>query len=124
MPARVILTILALLTGGYQVVDGIHVLATGFYMGSVTPGPWRHVVHATGIDPMDFGPGFVVLGVCWLVALAFLLSTGSRRAWWSLLVVAVLTLWYLPIGTLTSLATIVVLIVARPSLTGPRGYRA
>src|SRR4051812_11416960 len=82
MPARVLLTVLALITGGYQVVDGIHVLATGVYMGSATPGPWRHVIHATGIDPMDFGPGFVALGVCWLVAVAMLLSSSSRRAWW------------------------------------------
>ncbi|MEV6846404.1 hypothetical protein [Actinoplanes sp. NPDC051411] len=119
MPARVILTVLALITGGYQVMDGIHVLATGVYMGSATPGPWRHVIHATGIDPMDFGPGFVVLGVCWLVAIAMLLSTSSRRAWWALLVIAVLTVWYLPVGTLTAVATIVVLLAARERLVRP-----
>jgi hypothetical protein len=119
MPARVILTVLALITGGYQVMDGIHVLATGVYMGSATPGPWRHVIDATGIDPMDFGPGFVVLGVFWLVAIAMLLSTSSRRAWWALLIIAVLTVWYLPVGTLTAVATIVVLLAARESLVRP-----
>jgi hypothetical protein len=119
MPARVILTVLALITGGYQVMDGIHVLATGVYMGSATPGPWRHVIDATGIDPMDFGPGFVLLGVCWLVAIAMLLSTSSRRAWWALLIIAVLTVWYLPVGTLTAVATIVVLLAARERLVRP-----
>jgi hypothetical protein len=117
MPARVVLTVLALVTGGYQVADGIHVLATGAYMGA--PGPWRHVVHATGIDPLDFGPGFVALGVCWLVAVAMLLSTGSSKAWWAMLVIAVLTVWYLPVGTLTAVATIVVLLAAREQLTRP-----
>ena len=41
MAARVVLAVLALITGGYQVVDGIHVLATGVYMGPATPGMWR-----------------------------------------------------------------------------------
>jgi hypothetical protein len=120
MAARVVLAVLALITGGYQVVDGIHVLATGVYMGPATPGMWRYAVGAAGIDPFKFGPGFVVLGVCWLVALASLLATGTRTAWWSLLAVAVLTLWYLPVGTLTALASIVVLIVGRDQLIRPR----
>jgi hypothetical protein len=119
MVARVVVAVPALVTGGYQVADGIHVLATGVCMGPATPGPWRHVVGAAGIDPLDFGPGFVTLGMCWLVAMALLLSTASRRAWWALLIVAVLTLWYMPVGTLTALATIVVLIVARDRLTRP-----
>jgi hypothetical protein len=120
MVARVVLTILALITGGYQVADGIHVLATGVYMSSVMPGMWRQVIGAAGIDPYGFGPGFVVLGVGWLVALASLLATGGRVAWWSLLAVAVLTLWYLPVGTLTALASIFVLIVARDQLVRPQ----
>jgi hypothetical protein len=120
MVVRVVLAILALITGGYQVADGIHVLATGVYMGSATPGMWRHVLGAAGIDPYGFGPGFVVLGVCWLVALASLLATRSGPAWWSLLAVAVLTLWYLPVGTLTALASIVVLIVGRDQLVRPQ----
>ena len=120
MAARVVLAVLALITGGYQVVDGIHVLATGVYMGPATPGVWRYVIDAAGIDPFEFGPGFVVLGVCWLIALALLLATGTRTAWWSLLAVAVLTLWYLPVGTLTALASIVVLMVGRDQLIRPR----
>jgi hypothetical protein len=68
---------------------------------------------------MSFGPGFVVLGVCWLVAIAMLLSTSSRRAWWALLIIAVLTVWYLPVGTLTAVATIVVLLAARERLIRP-----
>ncbi len=120
MVVRVVLAILALITGGYQVADGIHVLATGVYMGPATPGMWRHVLGAAGIDPYGFGPGFVVLGVCWLVALASLLATRSGPAWWSLLAVAVLTLWYLPVGTLTALASIVVLIAGRDHLVRPQ----
>jgi hypothetical protein len=115
MVARLALAVLALVTGGFQVVDGMHVLVRGRYLGPETPGPWRHVVAAVGLDPFAIGPFFLTLGCCWLAAATALL-TSSMAAWWGLLLVAAATLWYLPIGTLTSLVTIVVLIVARRTL--------
>jgi hypothetical protein len=117
MLARLAIAILALVTGGYMVVDGVHVLATGKYIGPPTPGPWSAVVRAVGLDPFAIGVPFVVLGGCWLIASATLLPTSAHAAWWALLVVAVATLWYLPVGTATALATIVVLILARGGLT-------
>jgi hypothetical protein len=93
------------------------VLATGRYLGSATPGPWRHVAAAVGVDPFAMGVPFVVLGSCWLVAVAVLLVTSWAVAWWAVLAVAVLTIWYLPVGTVAALATIGVLIVARARLT-------
>jgi hypothetical protein len=117
MLARLAIAILALITGGFQVVDGIHVLATGKYIGPPTPGPWRHVVQAVGLDPFALGIPFVVLGACWLVAAAALVLTSSSAAWWALLFVAAATLWYLPVGTLTAVATIAILVLVRAKLT-------
>jgi hypothetical protein len=117
MLARIALAVLALVTGGFQVVDGVHVLVTGKYVGPETPGPWRHVIQAVGVDPFDFGPGFIALGVCWLTATAALLLTSHAAVWWALVATAALTLWYLPVGTVTALATIVVLVLARVQLT-------
>jgi hypothetical protein len=117
MLPRLAVAILALVTGGFQVVDGIHVLATGKYIGPPTPGPWSQIVRAIGLDPFTLGVPFVVLGGCWLVAAAALLLTSAAAAWWALLAVAVATLWYLPVGTLTALATIAVLLLARAALT-------
>jgi len=113
---RVAIAVLALLTGGFQVVDGLQVLRTGRYIGPPTPGPWRHVVAAVGIDPFRMGVPFVVLGAAWLLAAGALLWTGSPVAWWALLVVAVATLWYLPVGTLNAVLTIAVLVLGRAAL--------
>ena len=116
MIARVAIAVLALVTGGFQIVDGFHVLATGKYIGPETPGPWRHIVQGVGLDPLTLGPGFIVLGACWLTATAMLLLTSSPAGWWALIITAIATLWYLPVGTATALATIAILILARAHL--------
>jgi hypothetical protein len=118
MLPRVSIAALALLTGGFQVIDGIHELRTGTYIGPETPGPWRNVVTAVGLDPFTLGPAFIVLGSCWLAAAALLLVTSSTAAWCALFVTAVMTLWYLPVGTAAALATIGVLVLARTQLIG------
>jgi hypothetical protein len=117
MAARLILAVAALLTGGYQIADGAHVLLTGRYLGPPTPGPWRHAVRAVGLDPFAVGPVFVTLGACWLAATAWLLATHAPAAWWALLATAVLTLWYLPLGTALALVTITTLLLSRTHLT-------
>jgi hypothetical protein len=118
MLPRVAIAFLALITGSFQLVDGIHVLVKGRYIGPETPGPWRHLVNVIGVDPFAIGPVFIALGACWLAAATTLLVTSSTVAWWALLVVAVMTLWYLPVGTATACATIAVLLLTRTSLTG------
>lgn len=97
MFARVSLGCIALVVGGFQVLDGVHVLRTGRYVGPPTPGPWRHVVSAVGLDPFGMGPVFVALGLAWLAAFGWLVLAGGPAAWWACVAVAVLTLWYLPV---------------------------
>jgi hypothetical protein len=38
------------------------VLVKGKYIDPGTPGPWRRVVAAIGVDPFAMGPPFIVLG--------------------------------------------------------------
>ena len=117
MLSRSALALIALVVGGWQVADGVHVLRTGRYYGPPTPGPWRHVVAAAGLDPFGIGPVFVALGLAWLVAFGWLLTAGGAAAWWACVVVAVLTLWYLPVGTALAAAALVLLVAARATLT-------
>ena len=101
------LVLIGALNGGWMLADGLHVLRHGKYFGPQTPGPWRHVPQAVGLDPMALGPVFVVLGALWL-ALAALVATATLPAL-SLALPAVLTLWYLPVGTFLSAAALIIL---------------
>ncbi|MHB1473825.1 MAG: hypothetical protein ACYCV4_09390 [Dermatophilaceae bacterium] len=55
------LGLLAVVVGGFQIVDGIHVLRVGTYLGSATPGPWATLVAAVGLNPLTLGPLFILL---------------------------------------------------------------
>jgi len=91
--------VLGLLTGAYMLADGIYASQTGSYLGSGL-GLWSNVVGALGIHPRSYFMFelFIVYGVFWLSAVAFYLA--KRRI--ALAVMAGLSLWYLPIGTLCS----------------------
>jgi hypothetical protein len=102
--------LLALLQGGYMLADGWHVASTGHYYGR-SLGPWASLVRATGNDPMRIGPAFIILGILWLAcaaAIAFRLRY-SRRA---MITVAILSLWYFPLGTVLAIGALL--------LVGPR----
>ncbi len=106
-----LLVLIALVNGGWMLADGLHVLRHGRYFGPETPGPWHKLVRTAGFDPLALGPVFVALGALWLV-----LGTVAPTAilpGWTLAVPAVLTLWYLPVGTLLSIATLIILALSR-----------
>lgn len=103
--------VLSTLTGLWMAVDGNNVLRTGKYMGPEKPGPWANLVRAVGIDPFALGPVFVVLGLAWLAGVAGL-AQGNEWGRWVLIACSVASLWYLPIGTVTSVV-VLVLLVAR-----------
>jgi hypothetical protein len=110
------LGLVAALIGGFQLVDGAHVLRVGAYLGPPTPGPWANLVAAAGVDPFAMGPVFIVLGSAWILAVGWLVTTGAGTAWWASVAVAVLTLWYLPLGTALAALTLLILVVGRSSL--------
>jgi hypothetical protein len=74
----------------------------GKYIGPPNPGPWSVPFVRLGIDPFALGPMFVLLGTCWIVCLIGLLW-GQSWGWYGGIIVAVLSLWYVPLGTALSL---------------------
>lgn len=97
------INLLAAVQGLWMVFDGIHLLRHGNYFGPETPGPWAALVARAGFDPFGIGPVFLALGALWLAAML-----GHLAAAWTapLVVMAVLSLWYLPVGTVISAAVL------------------
>ncbi|MBX2923334.1 MAG: hypothetical protein KF746_14125 [Chitinophagaceae bacterium] len=63
---KVLVTILALLNGGYMLLDGLVVLFRGKYIGSEQPGPWVNLFYKLNMDVFKLGPLFIVFGLLWL----------------------------------------------------------
>jgi hypothetical protein len=103
------IVLLALGPGLFMTFDGLRALVVGDYVTPTTGpfagqlGPWSGVVSAVGVAPRSamMKMVFVIFGVTWLSATAgFVLR--ARRSAGALAVLAVATLWYLPVGTLVS----------------------
>ncbi len=102
---------LALAIGGWLLFDGSRALVTGNYTvphsgpyaGSL--GPWSLLVKAVGVDPVGttIKVFHVVLGVSWVTG-GLLLPRNVSAVWWPLMITALLTLWYLPFGTIAGAA--------------------
>ena len=112
---KIIITVLSLLNGGYMLADGIYVMLRGKYIGPPKPGPWAMLFEKLHINVFLLGPLFITFGLVWL---AFLFSFLTKQNWaYSLgIVVALLTLWYLPVGTLISLIVLALLLTMRTKL--------
>lgn len=112
---KILVSLLALLTGGFMLLDGIYVLVRGKYIGPEKPGPWAELFYPFGIDVFSLGPLFVVFGLLWLT---WLYGLWTRKGWAYRfgLILSVLTLWYLPVGTLLSLIILLALVLGRKRL--------
>jgi hypothetical protein len=110
-----IIIIMAIITGGFMLIDGIHVMLKGKYIGPPEPGPWAALFQKMNVDVFKLGPLFIAFGLAWLV---FVAGLWMQRGWSYPLgiAVAVLTLWYLPVGTLFSIVVLIMLIAARTKL--------
>jgi hypothetical protein len=114
--ARIAVVALTLLVAGWMTFDGTRALVVGDY---VTPGtgshagqlgPWQYVVSAIGIAPRSTTMKviFVIYGLSWLVvAVGF--ARGALWGWTAMVVAAVASLWYFPVGTLCSLVQLALL---------------
>ena len=106
---RYVVVVLSFINGLWMLIDGIYVLKNGKYIGPEKPGPWASVVSLTGIDVFKLGPVFVLFGAAWLLfGGAILAGAGWARTMG--IVLSVLTLWYLPFGTLISIVVLVGLV--------------
>ncbi len=115
MLAKVVFAGVALINGGWMLFDGIHVLIKGKYFGPPEPGPWSKIVAKVGLNPFSLGPVFVVLGVLWIAATLGILQ-GIGWAWALAVLTAILSLWYIPIGTALSIIALIILLVFKASL--------
>lgn len=100
-----------------MLIDGVYVLINGKYIGPEKPGPWASVFSITGIDVFQLGPMFVGFGIVWLI-LVFGLFSNLSWAYGFGIVVAALTLWYLPFGTIISLIVLIALIFFKDRTIG------
>lgn len=112
---KMLITILGLLNGGYMLLDGIHVIVKGKYIGPEKPGPWAEIFYKLNIDVFKLGWLFILFGILWLIWL-FSLWTNKDWAFIYGVTISILTLWYLPGGTLFSAATIAILFLYRQKL--------
>ena len=103
--------VLAAVAAGWMVFDGARALVTGDYVtwdGEL--GPWARFVDAIGVPPRSIAMKllFVGYGLAWLAALGGYL----RRAPWgrpAMVAAAAGSLWYLMIGTLSSVIQLALL---------------
>ncbi|MGH2691053.1 MAG: hypothetical protein ACRDHM_00935 [Actinomycetota bacterium] len=107
---------LSMFEAGFMLIDGARALITGEYISPKSGkyagklGPWAVLVRRIGVDPegVAMKRTFVAYGVVWLgVSVGFL--AGFEWAWAAMLFAAVGSLWYLVVGTITSLVVIVLL---------------
>lgn len=112
---KILIAILGALNGGYMLIDGVHVLLKGKYIGPPKPGPWANLFYKLDIDVFKLGPLFVAFGLLWLTWTC-LLWTGHSLAFVFGIALSVMTLWYLPVGTVFSLVILIILLTAKAKL--------
>jgi uncharacterized membrane protein YagU involved in acid resistance len=117
---RLALVVLGLVEGAWMTFDGTRALTVGDY---VTPssgahagqlGPWKNVVSAVGIPPRSTAMKLIFLGygLSWIIV-ALGLAFQATWALPAMLIAAVVTLWYLPVGTIFGILQLVGLIWLR-----------
>jgi hypothetical protein len=112
---KLLVTILGLLNGGYMLLDGLYVIFKGKYIGPEKPGPWANLFYKLGVNVFKLGPLFVIFGLLWLAWL-WALWTNQGWAYGFGILISILTLWYLPVGTLFSIVILIILLTARSKL--------
>jgi hypothetical protein len=115
-----IVAAIGIVIGGWMTFDGSRAFLKGDY---VTPsegpyagqlGPWANLVRGAGLEPRSspMKTIFVVLGVSWLAATLGHLA-GARWSWPALVALSILSIWYLPVGTVLAVIQLVLLFLLR-----------
>jgi hypothetical protein len=106
--------LLAGAAAGWMVFDGVRALADDYVTVDGELGPWADFVEAPGIDPRSRGMKafFVAYGSAWLLA-AGAYAHDLRRSRAAMAVFAAGSLWYLALGTISSVVQLVLLTLDR-----------
>ena len=108
----------AFLIGSWLAYDGTRALVMGDYTTAKSGphagqlGPWSHVAAALGLDPRGglMKSIHVGLGAAWLIAM-IVFFINPTPGWWALLICAIGSLWYLPVGTFLGIVEICLLLL-------------
>jgi hypothetical protein len=112
---KVLTTLLGFVNGAYMLFDGCYVMLHHKYLGPPQPGPWANLFYCFNVDVFKLGPLFVLWGLAWLLFVV-LLWLKPKAGYLTGLLAAVFTLWYLPVGTVVSLAVLLILFTRRSKL--------
>jgi len=115
-----IVIILALLDGGFMAFDGARALIVGDYIRPQSGeyagqlGPWAKLVSKIGIDPEStlMKLIFAIYGIAWVVVIVCF-ALKKPWAWNAMLIFATASIWYLWIGTMSSILQIILLLIIR-----------
>jgi hypothetical protein len=112
---KILISLLALLNGTYMLFDGIYVMLKGKYFGPEKPGPWANIFYKLNVDVFKLGPLFIIFGLLWLT---WLYAFWSHQTWAYFfgIIISIISLWYLPVGTLFSIIILILLLTARTKL--------
>ena len=115
MIVKIIITILAFANGMFMLMDGIYVLRKGKFIGPDKPGPWANLFYRLKINVFKLGPLFIIYGLAWLFWLYGLWFTTGWALYFGY-IIAILTLWYMSVGTIISITIIVLISIFKKSL--------
>lgn len=112
---KILVTILGLLNGSYMFIDGIYVYLKGKYIGPSKPGPWAELFYTLNINVFKLGWLFILFGLLWFT---WLYGLWTNKEWVYVygISISILTLWYLPIGTLFSIIILTLLFFMRQKI--------
>jgi len=110
--------VLVMFTAGWMLFDGTRAFITGDYVTPKTGqyasqlGPWSNLVKAIGIEPRStlMKSIFVVYGLAALTVVVFFIL-GLAWARGAMIIICILGLWFLPIGTVTNLISLILLLI-------------
>ena len=112
--------VLIAFTAGWMLFDGSRALVVGDYVTPKTGeyagqlGPWANLVEAVGFEPRStvMKAIFVLYGFSGIIAVvAYALKKEWARN--ALIILAILGLWYLPIGTIANVIALILLLTIR-----------
>jgi len=112
---KTVITFLGLLNGVYMLLDGIFVIITGKYIGPEKPGPWAEIFYKMNVNVFKLGWLFILYGLLWLVWI-YALWTNKDWAYPFGLFICLISLWYLPLGTLISILILITLLFWRKKI--------
>jgi hypothetical protein len=107
----IFLILLGISGGGWMLFDGLRRFVVGDYVrinGQI--GPWQHIFVMLGINPL----GTPVTGLfifCGVARLAATAGLAAQTHWgWAVSVLsAIASIWFLPLGTVNSIVTLILL---------------